>query len=154
MNIPNVTHLVHAYRIAPWRIQRQWLGNALLLVVVLAMVAALYLNITSQTAVAGREIQELNAAIIISQQQSSDLQTQLASLTSASAMEQRALELGFRPVEADELEYLVVPGYVAPQPVNLSSEVVPQLTALTIPPEYNQSLLDWLDARISSRGIQ
>lgn len=154
MNIPNVTHLVHAYRIAPWRIQRQWLGNALLLVVVLAMVAALYLNITSQTAVAGRQIQELNAAIIISQQQSSDLQTQLASLTSASAMEQRALELGFRPVEADELEYLVVPGYVAPQPVNLSSEVMPQLTALTIPPEYNQSLLDWLDARISSRGIQ
>lgn len=154
MNIPNVTHLVHAYRIAPWRIQRQWLGNALLLVVVLAMVAALYLNITSQTAVAGRQIQELNAAIIISQQQSSDLQTQLASLTSASAMEQRALELGFRPVEADELEYLVVPGYVAQQPVNLSSEVMPQLTALTIPPEYNQSLLDWLDARISSRGIQ
>lgn len=154
MNIPNVTHLVHAYRIAPWRIQRQWLGNALLLVVVLAMVAALYLNITSQTAVAGRQIQELNAAIIISQQQSSDLQTQLASLTSASAMEQRALELGFRPAEADELEYLVVPGYVAPQPVNLSSEVMPQLTALTIPPEYNQSLLDWLDARISSRGIQ
>lgn len=154
MNIPNVTHLVHAYRIAPWRIQRQWLGNALLLVVVLAMVAALYLNITSQTAVAGRQIQELNAAIIISQQRSSDLQTQLASLTSASAMEQRALELGFRPVEADELEYLVVPGYVAPQPVNLSSEVMPQLTALTIPPEYNQSLLDWLDARISSRGIQ
>ncbi|MCL4272849.1 MAG: hypothetical protein QY328_17880 [Anaerolineales bacterium] len=154
MNIPNVTHLVHAYRIAPWRIQRQWLGNALLLVVVLAMVAALYLNITSQTAVAGRQIQELNAAIIISQQQSSDLQTQLASLTSASAMEQRALELGFRPAEADELEYLVVPGYVALQPVNLSSEVMPQLTALTIPPEYNQSLLDWLDARISSRGIQ
>lgn len=154
MNIPNVTHLVHAYRIAPWRIQRQWLGNALLLVVVLAMVAALYLNITSQTAVAGRQIQELNAAIIISQQQSSDLQTQLASLTSASAMEQRALELGFRPVEADELEYLVVPGYVAPQPVNLSSEVMPQLTALTIPPEYNQSLLDWLDARLASRGIQ
>ncbi len=154
MNIPNVTHLVHAYRIAPWRIQRQWLGNALLLVVVLAMVVALYLNITSQTAVAGRQIQELNAAIIISQQQSSDLQTQLASLTSASAMEQRALELGFRPVEADELEYLVVPGYVAPQPVNLSSEVMPQLTALTIPPEYNQSLLDWLDARIASRGIQ
>lgn len=154
MNIPNVTHLVHAYRIAPWRIQRQWLGNVLLLVVVLAMVAALYLNITSQTAVAGRQIQELNAAIIISQQQSSDLQTQLASLTSASAMEQRALELGFRPVEADELEYLVVPGYVAPQPVNLSSEVMPQLTALTIPPEYNQSLLDWLDARIASRGIQ
>jgi hypothetical protein len=29
------------------------------------------------------------------------------------------------------------------------------LSALTIPPEYNQSLLDWLDERISSsRGAQ
>lgn len=155
MNIPNVNHLIHAYRIAPWRIQRQWIGNALLAVVVLAMVAALYLNITSQTAIAGREIQNLNVAIIASQQKSSDLQTQLASLTSASTMEQRAIELGFRPMEVDELEYLVVPGYVAPEPVNLSSVNLPQLSALTIPPEYNQSLLDWLDEHISSsRGIQ
>jgi hypothetical protein len=147
--------MIHAYRIAPWRIQRQWIGNALLAVVVLAMVAALYLNITSQTAVAGREIQELNNTIILSQQASSDLHTELASLTSATAMETRALALGFRPIEPNEVEYLVVPGYVKPQPVNLSSESLPQLSMLTIPPEYNQSLLDWLDERIvTSRGFQ
>jgi hypothetical protein len=155
VQFPNVNHLMHAYRVAPWRVQRQWIGNVLLAVVVLAMVAALYLNITSQTAVAGREIQDLNNAILISQQTSSDLHTQLASLTSATAMETRALALGFRPIESGEVEYLVVPGYVTPQPINLASESLPQLSALTIPPEFNQSLLDWMDERlITSRGLQ
>jgi hypothetical protein len=153
MNIPNI-NLIHAYRIAPWRIQRQWIGNILLLVVIMALIAGLYLNVTSRTAIAGREIQDLMNAIAISQQASSDLQTQLASLTSSVAFETRARELGFRPIESEDLEYLVVPGYVAPQPLNLSSNTASQLSALTIPPEYNQSLLDWLDERISSRRIQ
>lgn len=155
MNIPNVNHYIHAYKVAPWRIQRQWIGNALLAVVALAMLATLYLNITSRTAIAGREIQDLNYAIIVSQQVSGDLQTRLASLTSASAMERRARELGFRPMQADEMEYLIVPGYSVPQAYILASAPHLQLSALTIPPQYNQSLLDWLDEKISaSRGTQ
>jgi hypothetical protein len=156
MNIQNVNHLVHAYKIAPWRIQRQWIGSALLMVVALAMVATLYLDVTSQAAIAGREIQDLTAAITVSQQVSGDLQTQLASLTSASVMEQRALELGFRPMESGEAEYLVVPGYFALEPDILSSAPVLQLSALTVPREYNESLLDWMDEKItfSSRGMQ
>jgi len=155
VQFPNVNHLVHAYRVAPWRVQRQWIGNALLVVVVFAMVAALYLNVTSRTAIAGREIQDLNDSIAVSQQVSSDLQTQLAGLTSAASMEKRAREMGFRPVEPTELEYLVVPGYVAHKAVDLSSSAPQQLNALTIPPEYNQSLLDWMDERlVSSRSFQ
>lgn len=154
MNIPNVTHYIHAYKVAPWRIQRQWIGSALLAVVTLAMVSALYLIVTSHAAIAGREIQDLTYAITISRQVSGDLQTRLASLTSASAMERRALELGFRPMESDEVEYLVVPGYAKPEPFILTSQQL-QLSALTIPPEYNQSLLDWMDERLlSTRGMQ
>ena len=149
MNIPNV-NFIHAYRIAPWRIQRQWIGNALLAVVILAMVAALYLNVTSRTAIAGREIQDLMSTIAASQQVSSDLQTQLALLTSSSAFEQRAREMGFRPIESNEVEYLIVPGYVTSTVVDLSSMSLQQLSALTIAPEYNQSLLDWFDEAIST----
>ncbi|MBE0683554.1 MAG: hypothetical protein IH589_16725 [Anaerolineales bacterium] len=154
MNIPNVNHYIHAYKVAPWRIQRQWVGSALLVVVTLAMVATLYLIVTSQAAIAGREIQDLTYSINLSQQVSSNLQTRLASLTSASAMERRALELGFRPMESDEVEYLVVPGYAKPDPFILNSQQL-QLSALTIPPEYNQSLLDWMDENLlSTRGMQ
>ncbi|HMV28075.1 MAG TPA: hypothetical protein PKE23_01730 [Anaerolineales bacterium] len=154
VNLPNVTHVIHAYRVAPWRVQRQWIGNALLVVVSLAMVAALYLNVTSRTAIAGREIQDLTDSIAASQQVSSDLQTQLANLTSAEVMQQRAKEMGFRPVEPVELEYLVVPGYVAKDAVNLSSSAQLQLNVLAIPPEYNQSLLDWMDERLVARRYQ
>lgn len=148
MNIPNI-NFIHAYRVAPWRIQRQWISNALLAVVVFAMVAALYLNVTSRTAIAGREIQDLMNSIAASQQTSGDLQNQLALLTSSSAFERRAREMGFRPIEPNELQYVAVPGYVAPSPVDLSSGATPQLSALTIPPEYNQSLLDWFDQSIA-----
>lgn len=156
MNIQNVNHLVHAYKIAPWRVQRQWIGNTLLVVVALAMIATLYLDVTSQTAIAGREIQDLTIAMTASRQASADLQTQLASLTSARAMEQRALELGFRPMKPDEAEYLVVPGYLVIEPAILSSAPSLQLSKLTIPPEYNESLLSWVDKKIamSARGLQ
>lgn len=150
MNIQNVNHLVHAYKVAPWRVQRQWIGTALLAVVAVAMVATLYLDVTSQAAIAGREIQNLTAAIAASQQNSGDLQTQLASLTSASVMEERALELGFRPIEPAEAEYLIVPGYFEPEPEILSSAQIPQLSALTIPPEYNESLFDWIDEKLAN----
>ena len=156
MNIQNVNHLVHAYKVAPWRVQRQWIGTVLLAVVVLAMVATLYLDVTSQAAIAGREIQDLTAWTSESRQVSADLETQLASLTSARVMERRALDLSFRPMEAGEAEYLVVPGYSVLKPEILSSVPALQLSTLTIAPEYNESLLDWMDQKIatSARGIQ
>ena len=156
MNIQNVNHLVHAYKIAPWRVNRQWFGTAFLMVLSLAMVAAIYLDVTSKAAIAGREIQDLNASIAVSRQVSGDLQTQLASLTSSNVMKQRALELGFRPMKNGEAEYLVVAGYAALEPDILSSASHPQLSALSIPREYNESLLDWMDEKISAspRGLR
>ena len=152
MNLDSVNHLVHAYRMAPWRIQRQRIVYFLLAVVSLAMVAALYLDVTAQAAIAGREIQNLADEMNVTQQTNADLQTQLAALTSASVMEQRSLDLGYRPVNPDEMEYLVVPGYIASQPEILTSLPLPGLSAPTIPPEYNQSLLDWFDQKIQTLG--
>lgn len=128
----------------------------LLAVVTLAMVATLYLDVTAKAAIAGREIQDLAAAILASQQEIADLQTNLASLTSASAMEERALELGFRPMIPEEAEYLIVPGYSAPKPEILAGVQRPQMSAPTIPSAYNESLLDWIDEKIavSARGVR
>jgi hypothetical protein len=59
-------------------------------------------------------------------------------------------------MENGEAEYLVVPGYSVLEPDILSSAPLLQLSALTIPPEYNESLLDWMDKKIvnSARGTQ
>jgi cell division protein FtsB len=138
-----VDYLVHAYRQAPWRIQRQWLGGFLLAVLGIAMVASLYLDVTAQAAIAGRQIQGLSADIIAMQQSNADLQSHLAVLQSTGAMEQRAKALGYQPVDPEQVQYVVVPGYLPPKPELLTAPVL-QPSAPRIPPEYTESLIEWL----------
>ena len=110
------TQIIHAYKQAPWRVQRQWVGAFLLVVIGVAMIAALYLDVTARAAVAGREIQELRFEITTIQRENADLETQLADLTSTAVMQRRAIELGYRPVQPGELDYVAVPGFVTPEP--------------------------------------
>ena len=138
----NVTYLTHAYRQAPWRIQRQWTGAFLLGVLALAMISALYLDVTAQAAIVGREIQTLQLETVEIQHENADLQTRLAALLSTDNMEARALALGFRPAEAGEIHYLIVPGYVRSTGVSLAV-TQPPVSASPTPPEYTQSLLEW-----------
>ena len=144
--------IIHAYKQAPWRVQRQYVGAFLLAVIGISMIAALYLQVTAGAARAGREIQEMRFEITAVQRANADLETQLANLTSTTEMERRALELGFRPVKPGELDYVAVPGFVAPEPaILLEAEDVTEY-ALPLPSEYSQSLIEWFDERIKSGG--
>ncbi|HLA08696.1 MAG TPA: hypothetical protein VJ022_14730 [Anaerolineales bacterium] len=148
------TQIIHAYKQAPWRVQRQWVGAFLLAVIGMAMIAALYLDVTASAAVAGREIQEMRIEITTIQRANADLETQLADLTSTIVMEQRALELGYRPVKPGELDYIAVPGFVAPEPaILLAAEDVSE-HEMIIPAEYTQSLIEWFDERIKFGGLR
>ena len=139
-----VYYLVHAYRQAPWRIQRQWLVGFLLGVLGIAMVASLYLDVTAHAAISGRQIQNMTSDIIAVQQANADLQTRWAMLESSGTMEQRAQRLGYQPVDPTQVEYIVVPGYEAPQPEILAVAPALQPSAPSIPPEYTESLIEWL----------
>ncbi|MEW5940154.1 MAG: hypothetical protein AB1750_10855 [Chloroflexota bacterium] len=136
----------HAVRQAPWRVQRQWAGLFLLGLLVFAMISALYLDVTANAAIAGREIQRLRIEIATTQRLNADLETQLAVLLSNNSMAQRAVALGFRPAAAGEIHYLVVPGYARPSGVSLALAQQPAEEHKAIPPEYTQSLLDWFEA--------
>jgi len=148
------TQIIHAYKQAPWRVQRQYVGAFLLVVIVLALVAALYLDVTARAAVAGREIQELRFEITAIQRSNADMETELAKLTSTAVMEQRALELGYRPVKPGELDYVLVPGFVVPEPTILLNADDRVLRSTALPMEYTQSLLEWMDERIKFGGAQ
>jgi hypothetical protein len=152
MNILNVNHTVnyyvHAYKQAPWRIQRQWIGTFMLGVLGLAMVAALYLDVTSQAAISGRTIQDLTGEMIAVQHSNADLETRLAEFTSMSSMEARAQALGFKSVDSSQMDYLVVPGYKAPLPDIMTRASALRPSASSIPPEYTESLIDWFDQRL------
>ncbi len=143
-----VGYLVHAYRQAPWRIQRQWLGGFLLGVLAIAMVSSLYLDITAQAAISGREIQGLTSDISSIEQGNADLQTRLAELNSDALMEKRAKDLGYESVDPTQLQYIIVPGYAAPQPDILAVAPALQPSAPTIAPQYTESLIEWLQQEL------
>jgi cell division protein FtsL len=146
------TQTIHAHRQAPWRVQRQWIGAFLLVVIGVAMIAALYLDVTARAAVAGREIQELRTQITTIQRENADLETKLADLTSTEVMQKRAVELGYRPVQPGELDYVAVPGFVAPEPAILLAAEDTNPLVQTQLSEYTQSLLEWFDERIRFGG--
>ena len=148
------TQIIHAYKQAPWRVQRQWVGAFLLALIGVAMIAALYLDVTARAALTGREIQELRFEITTIQRANADLETQLADMTSTVEMQRRALELGYRPVKPGELDYVAVPGFAAPQPAILmaAEDTAPYVQPL--PPAYSQSLIEWFDERIKLGGFQ
>ncbi len=145
----NVTQIVQKYRQAPWRMQRQWIGLFLAGFVLVAMVAAIYLNVTTRADLAGRQIQDLKASIIDNQRMNADLETQLAGLTTTDSMEKRAQQLGFHEVAPEDLTYVVVPGYLPRQPVdmNLPND---RPAAPVILPQYTESLFDWLGREFNS----
>ncbi len=149
----SVGHIFAASRQASWRVQRQWIGGLLLGALGLAMVASLYLDVTSQAAIAGREIQMVANEIITVQQTNSDLQAHLAELTSADAMEKRAAQLGYQPIDSSALQYVLVPGYQAPLPDILAAAQTVRPSAASMPPEYSESLIAWLGRHAGGLGI-
>ena len=99
----NVTQIVRKVHQAPWLVQRQWVVLFLLGLVIIAMVAGVYLNVTVRATLAGREVQMLlNPSLInpypdsqpnsiaTNQRINSELEMQLADLTSVESMDKRA----------------------------------------------------------------
>ena len=148
----NVTNLVKKYRQAPWRVQRQWLGLILLGVALAALVAGIYLNVTARGTLAGRQVLMLEAEINDHKLTNADLDVELAVARSNENMEKHAEALGFHPATADEITYVVVPGYVPPAEINLAT-ADPQPAASNIKPEYTQTLFEWFALQIQAAGI-
>lgn len=126
------------------------IGLFLVLLILAALVAGIYLSVSARTAEVGRSIQGMRYQIEVIKRGNADLTTQLADITSDEMMRKRASDLGFHPLESeDEVLYLIVPGYSDRQPVTVepaSSLSLPSNP--TLPSDYTQSLLDWLRERV------
>jgi len=158
--------LQQAYSLAPWRKQIQGIARFLLAVVTVATVAGFYLNVTAQATKAGREIQELQVRVYGYQgltwvlendivpieeleQNIANLRAELAYQSSYERMMERAVELGLRPIDPDDVLYLEVAGYVGPQPAELAPPPVPVVvSAAGIDPAFKESLFEWFGAEV------
>ena len=137
------------YQDVPLRFQRQWISSFLAIVMTLSLVAGLYLNVTARAAIAGREIQSLEADIVVNERVNADLQTEIAIQLSNNTLEQRALAAGFIPLQLPDLEYLVVPGYVPSQGVNMITPA-DNTDVLAMSPEFSESLLSWIARQVET----
>jgi cell division protein FtsL len=148
----NVTNLVRKYRQAPWRVQRQWLALILLGVALVAIVAGLYLNVTARGTLAGRQVLMLEAEITDNKLANADLESKLAEASSTEKMQEHAQALGFHPATADEITYVVVPGYMPKGAIDLSTADSEQAVS-NVRPEYTQTLFEWFAERIQSANV-
>lgn len=147
--------IVQAYRQAPWRIQVQWIGLFALGLLLVALVAGFYLNITTRAATAGSEVQDMLYQTQNQEHDIADLNTKLGLISSSTVMDKRAVDLGFIPISSGKVRYVVVPGYtprdtpdMAPPPDN------GVVQAPLILPDYTQSLWDWLLRNFPSSPVK
>jgi hypothetical protein len=145
----SVQRLTQAYSQAPWRKQVQMIVVFMLGLILVALVAGIYLSVTARAAAYGRRIQETHVAMEKIERQIEDLETQLAESTSNREMEKRAKKMGFRPAGVEEMIFLAVPGYERPDAVVLAPAPGPATVPPgSLPPEYTESLFDWLRERV------
>jgi cell division protein FtsL len=137
------------YSRAPWRKQLQYAGLFSLALVVVALVAGVYLSVSARAAMVGRDIQFMQKDIEKLDREIEDRQAQLAILMSSDGMENRARNLGFEKVNPEEVIYMSIEGYAGKQPIRLapySTRTAPG--APGIPPEYTESIFDWLERQV------
>ncbi len=144
--------LVQAYQQAPWRIRVQRIVAVLLVVVLVGLTAGVYLYISSQSAEAGLMIWEYEGNIKESKNKISELQTQLAELTSYSRMEEKAKEMGYHRIAKGEGKFILVPGFYGRETAKLTELIgTPQSKErIVIRPSYTESLWDWLSDKYNT----
>ena len=136
--------LVQAHRQAPWRLQTQR-GILILVVAILgASVLWVMVSVTVRAAAAGLEIQRLEETQDGYKRRMAALRTQYAVLTSASRMEERALSMGFQPVDPADIKFVVVTGYYGKQSDLQTSPPGVTIQQPLVKPAYTQSLWEWM----------
>ncbi|MDX1437884.1 MAG: hypothetical protein R3335_13820 [Anaerolineales bacterium] len=75
---------------------------------------------------------------------SADFESELARLTSADVIANRAKDLGFVPTSLGGFEYVKVPGYEGRETAEMAPPPGPiQASEARLPEEFTESLIDW-----------
>ena len=102
----NVQRISQVYIQAPWRKQLQYAGLFLLFLILIALVAFFYINVTARSGAIGREIQLMQYEIEVLERRIVDLETEMAELTSYTEMVDRAIWVSIQSVRMRWLIWL------------------------------------------------
>ncbi|MDZ4765095.1 MAG: hypothetical protein SGI73_11140 [Chloroflexota bacterium] len=148
--------LQHTLNPAKWRPQRQALALITLALFVGIIMGALYLSQAATAATLGRELERLVANRTTLEQQNEQIRSEIAALRSMPYLQARAAELGFEPVIADNIEYIVIPGYQPSDTTIERSVDVASAEPFVIAPEpiYDESFSGWLQGQFDTLARQ
>ncbi len=133
-----------AYKQAPWRRQLQSVGVSLTPLIAIVAVLSIYLIISAQAASAGLEIMDMHYDEEEILRIIANHRTELAWKTSYTEMQKRAEKSGYEVAPAENVHFMVIPGYQGQNPVLLAPPPGSDNTLGPIVNEYyQQSLWDW-----------
>ena len=116
----------------------------MLLIITLLGIGAMYLAVSAKAADAGREVLTLEERRQDLLQINAELTSRLAQITTPERMLARASELGFRPAQPEDVEYITVEGYRAEGPFTAPKPAgSDQIGSATLSPAYTETLGDW-----------
>ncbi|MCZ7539983.1 MAG: hypothetical protein M5U29_08735 [Anaerolineae bacterium] len=125
----------------PWRNQRQFVATLGLIGVIGLIIAALYLLQSSRSTISARELAEMNDYRARLERDNERVRAEIASLQSLPRVMTRAAEMGFRPANPDEIQYIIVDGYRYNRPIVTPT---PSPTAQSAEQIYDETLGGWL----------
>ncbi len=132
-----------------WLTEAQAVAGWGVILVLAALLGAIYLNQASRIAAIGRRVQIQQSDLDELKRVNGELEREIAEAQSLERLQQDATRLGFQPAQPDEIEYIVIPGYpleeVAPQPP------APAETAPIAPETMREAV--WLTLRQSVNAL-
>lgn len=140
------------YQDIPLHVQRQWVSTFFVALILIFTIASLYLNVASQIALTGREVQDLKHEINVNKRVNADMQTKIALLLSSTALRERAQQKGYVALESTDLEYITVPGYF-PKPAAIMAASSHQVENSYMQPEYSETLFSWLARQLETASM-
>ncbi len=137
----NSNWLQHALQDTPWKIQRQVVALAALGLFIAIIIGALYLAQSAAVSTLGRQAEALIAKRNQLEQTNEQLRAEIAGYRTVARLLARARDLGFEPVDDDQILYLYVNGY-NPNRDEVTPTPIPDETKPL--PTYDESFVGWL----------
>jgi cell division protein FtsL len=150
---------IQAYQTLPRRQQLQSIAISSLVVVFICLVAAVYLNITSQATNIGRDIQKIQYDIQEVSKNNQMLKVNIGQLSSSKILHHRSEKLGFSPIFTQQITFITADGYEALQEASIAPpHTINPIVYEILPAEYTYSISDWVanivnrvDARLGAK---
>lgn len=144
MSRANLT-LTHATERRRWQPQRQVVALTMLSIVLALIFGGLYLSQVVNEATTNRRLEALLNQRDDLERENELLRVEVARLKSVPNLFARAQEKGFEPVDANRIEYLVVPNYQPSQVDTVAPITV--ITNNTDDTPYDETFADWVSAQ-------